>query len=272
MEPGPSPNLTPGANPTVRIGAVSYLNTKPLVYGLHEHLPDAEIIYDLPSRLADQLSAGQLDVALIPSIEYLQDPGYRIISDACIGCRGPVYSVQLMSRKPLDSIETLALDEGSRTSAAMVQILLKHRVNRMPQLEPFPIGSDISELSSDAILVIGDRAMHLSHDGFHEVWDLGEQWCQWANLPFVFAMWVARGSFEDFERVQDALSVARDRGLKHLPEIARQESPHVGLTQSQCHDYLLNNLYFFLGPEEQQGLDLFFEEAQKLELLGTRTP
>ena len=272
MKSETSAHLSDHGKPVVRIGAVSYLNTKPLVYGLDQLLPEAEIVYDLPSRLADQLSTGQLDVALIPSIEYLLNPDYTIISDACIACRGPVYSVQLISRKPIEEIKTLALDEGSRTSVAMVQILLSQRFNRIPQLEPFPIGSHISELSSDAVLVIGDRAMHLSNDDFCEVWDLGEEWCRWSTLPFVFAMWVARASFsEHFTRVQSALSTARDQGVKQLAEIARQESAHVQLSQSQCHDYLQNNLHFYLGPEEQQGLELFFDHAQKLELLPGHT-
>ena len=272
MTSPPAFNSPADDSSTVRIGAVSYLNTKPLVHGLQQLLPDAEIVYDLPSRLADELATGKLDVALIPSIEYLQQPGYTIISDACIACRGPVYSVQLLSRKPIEEIETLALDEGSRTSVAMVQILLKQQFNLMPRLEPFPIGSDISELPSDAVLVIGDRAMHLSNHGFHEAWDLGEQWCHWSGLPFVFAMWVARQSFsEHFERVQAALSTARDQGLEHLEEIAGEESSHVQLSQSQCLTYLRDNLHFQLGSQEQQGLELFFDQAQKLDLLPSRT-
>src|SRR3954471_5186769 len=114
-------------HPEIRIGAVSYLNTKPLVYGLAERLPQADVVYDFPSRLADRLAAGDLDVALIPSVEFFQDPSYSIVSDACIGCRGPVWSVKLFSRVPPPQIRTLALDEGSRTSVALVRILLKER-------------------------------------------------------------------------------------------------------------------------------------------------
>ncbi|MFP6649503.1 MAG: MqnA/MqnD/SBP family protein, partial [Pirellulaceae bacterium] len=103
---------------SLRIGAVSYLNTKPLVFGLEKMLPTAELVFDLPSRLADDLAAGQLDIALIPTVEYFQDPSYRVVSDACIACRGPVLSVSLLSRCPIEEIRTLALDEGSRTSVA----------------------------------------------------------------------------------------------------------------------------------------------------------
>ena len=100
----------------LRIGAVNYLNTKPLVCGLEQLAPQAEIVFDLPSRLADGLAAGQLDVALIPSVEIFQNPTYTLVSDACIACRGPVLSVKLFSRVPPAEIRTLALDEGSRTS------------------------------------------------------------------------------------------------------------------------------------------------------------
>src|SRR5437773_2975842 len=123
----------------MRIGAVSYLNTKPLVYGLAELAPQHELLFDLPSRLADDLAAGRLDVALIPSIEFFKDPSYTIVSDACIACRGPVRSVKLFSRVPLPAIQTLALDEGSRTSAALVRILLLERFGIEPTLRPLPI-------------------------------------------------------------------------------------------------------------------------------------
>ena len=139
----------------LRIGAVSYLNTKPLVYQLDTILPTAEIIYDLPSRLSDDLARGALDIALIPSVESFQDSSYRVISDACIACRGPVLSVKLLSRCPFAEIETLALDEGSRTSAALARILLQQRFQRTPSLQPFPIGSAIDETTADAVLLIG---------------------------------------------------------------------------------------------------------------------
>src|SRR5260221_1678380 len=143
----------------MRIGAVSYLNTKPLVYRLAELAPEHELGFDLPSRLADELAAGRLDVALIPSIEYFQRSDYTIVSDACIACRGPVRSVKLLSRVPLEQIGTLALDEGSRTSAALVRILLHERFGLKPKLLPFPIDARPESIVADALLLIGDRAM-----------------------------------------------------------------------------------------------------------------
>ena len=140
----------------MRIGAVSYLNTKPLVYGLAELAPQHELVFDLPSRLADDLAAGRLDVALIPSIEFFKNPTYTIISDACIACRGPVRSVKLFSRVPPTDIRTLALDEGSRTSAALVRILLRKRFGIEPTFVPLPIDARPESVAADALLLIGD--------------------------------------------------------------------------------------------------------------------
>ncbi len=108
----------------MRIGAVNYLNSKPLVYGFEQSAPGLRLLYDLPSRLADSLAAGRLDVALVTSVEWLRQPGHVIVSDACVACRGPVLSVKLYFRVPPTEVRTLALDEGSRTSAALAQILL----------------------------------------------------------------------------------------------------------------------------------------------------
>src|SRR6186997_234671 len=143
----------------IRVGAVNYLNTKPLIYGFERFATGAELLLDYPSRLADALAAGSLDIALIPSIEFFQDPTYTIVSDACIGCRGPVLSVKLFSRVPVEQIKTLALDEGSRTSAALVRILLKERFGLVPQTEPLPLGNALADSRADAVLLIGDRAI-----------------------------------------------------------------------------------------------------------------
>ena len=246
-----------------RIGAVSYLNTKPLVYRLGEFAPDAEVVYDLPSRLADDLASGELDVALIPSVEFFQDPSYTIISDACIGCRGPVLSVKLLSRVPVDQIRTLALDEGSRTSVALVRILLQQRFGLRPELAPFPIGCAIEATETDAVLVIGDRAIHPPADRFVEQWDLGDQWCRWSELPFVFAMWTARGNTE-LDGIDTALRSARDAGLANLEQIAKDEARAVDLTYNECLSYLRDNLYFHLGPHEQRGLEMFYQHAAEI--------
>lgn len=255
-------------NQPIRLGAVSYLNTRPLVYGLEGRRANLDLMFDLPSRLADRLAAGDLDVALIPSIEYFQNPHYRIVSDACIGCRGPVLSVKLLSRVPTSQIRSLALDEGSRTSAALTRILLKHKFGLSPRLEPLPIGSGVEATSADAVLLIGDRAIHPPSEGFVEEWDLGDQWCRWSELSFVFAMWVARPVVST-PGLADSLEAARDDGVAHLTEIARVESGVVNLSEADCLSYLRDNLYFYLGPREQRGLELFRRYAAQFDLAPT---
>jgi chorismate dehydratase len=253
------------ANAKVRIGAVNYLNTKPLVFGLTELAPQAEVLFDLPSRLADGLADGRYDVALIPSIEAFQDPTYSIVSDACIACRGPVLSVKLFCRVPPGEIRTLALDEGSRTSVALARILLKQRHQIEPRLEMLPIGDSLEATTADAVLLIGDRAIHSPPGQFVEIWDLGDQWRRWVETPFVFAMWVARAG-APLDGVEQALCEARDRGVAALDEIAAAESAALGMTGPQCLSYLRDNLHFHLGEREQAGLESFYRHAAQLGL------
>ncbi|MBX9789977.1 MAG: menaquinone biosynthesis protein [Pirellulales bacterium] len=244
----------------IRVGAVNYLNTKPLIHGLAERAPQAELVLDLPSRLAMRLAAGDLDVALIPSIECFGDPTYSIVSDACIACQGPVLSVKLFSRVSPESIRTLALDEGSRTSAALVQILLDERFGIRPALAPLPIGDSLAQTDADAVLLIGDRAIHSPCEPFTAVWDLGDEWCRWAELPFVFALWTARAGV-DLDGLDVALAEARDLGLQNLDKIATHEAAPLGLTQPECLAYLRDNLHFTFGPRERRGLARFYELA-----------
>jgi chorismate dehydratase len=244
----------------VRVGAVTYLNAKPLIVALAELAPQAEIVIDHPSRLADDLAAGRLDVAMIPSIEYARHPGYTIVSDACIACDGPVRSVKLYGRVPVEDIQTLALDEGSRTSAALACILLKERFGVTPKIQPLPIGASLREARADAILLIGDRGMARTQGVFEFVWDLGEQWGRWTGLPFVFALWIARPGV-DLRGVDKALATARDRGLTRLEEIARREAPNVGISEEDCLSYLRDHLEFRLGQRQRQGLEHFYALA-----------
>lgn len=251
---------------TWRIGAVSYLNTKPLIYGLSEHLPDAELILDLPSRLADRLAAGELDVALIPSVEFLRGDGLVIVSDACIACRGPVRSVRVLFRKPPSEVKTLALDEGSRTSAALAQVLLAERFDVHPVRQQLDINAVISDCNADAILVIGDRAMSLDLSAYCESWDLGEEWLRETGLPFVFAMWVAHKAASP--EICEALQESRDAGLANLDVIVANEAPKYGLTTASCEEYFQRHLHFYLGQRELAGLQLFSNHANSLGLIS----
>jgi chorismate dehydratase len=234
-----------GPSARLRLGAVQYLNTRPLVHGLSQ--AGLDLRFDLPSRLADQLAAGRLDVALIPTVELFRGDGYRVVSDACIACRGPVMSVKLFFRTAVHRVTTLAVDEGSRTSAALARILLAERFGIRPRIETLPIGSGT--------------------DGgaFQLAWDLGDEWCRWTGLPFVFAVWAARrGTFTaGLDRI---LAAARDAGRANLAAIAAAEAAPHGLTVAQCHSYLADNLHYDLGPRERDAVALFQRHAARLGL------
>lgn len=253
-----------------RIGAVSYLNTKPLVYGLDSLADQCSVEYDLPSRLADQLAAGRLDVALIPSIEATTDPDYTIVSDACIGCRGPVWSVKLHSKVAPEEIKSLALDEGSRTSAALTKILLAEKYSTHPEFRQLDIDQDWRRVETDAVLVIGDRAMSSDHQPFPHSWDLGEVWFEWTGMPFVFAMWTASGH-EYLDQLDSLLTSSRNEGLVRLDSIADQNADRYNLTQQQSRRYLSHHLQFKLGADEKAALEHFYQLAAKHHLIPQDT-
>ena len=244
----------------IRIGAVSYLNSKPLVSQLTRLAPAAEMVLDVPSHLADQLASSDLDVALIPSVEAFLDPHYEVVSNACVATHGPVLSVKLYSRVHPGEIKSLALDEGSRTSAALARLMLAERFGVDPQLEQLPLQSTTTDTEADAVLLIGDRAISPPEERFHTVFDLGEEWVRWTGLPFVFAMWVTRTDVE-LNGVGHALASARDLGLQHIRDIAAEGARELGLSKETALNYLTKNLHFHLGEAEKAGLKLFQELA-----------
>ena len=283
----------------MRIGAVNYLNSKPLVYGLEQLAPESQVRFDLPSRLADSLASERLDVALIPTVELFRSPGYSIVSDACVACHGRVLSVKLHFRVPPAIVRTVALDEGSRTSAALTQILLAELHGVSPKWEPLPIGRGLDATAADAVLLIGDRAitsreqearrgewraesseqgagsgeqkqMRREHTGSPlqaqrstcDVWDLGEVWRDWTGLPFVFAMWTARPGVETNE-IAPVLVAARDNGVRHLDEIAAAAASELEISVELATSYLRDNLHFSLGPAERDGLSRFYRLCLK---------
>ncbi len=268
----------------LRIGAVSYLNSKPLIECLPACLPPAsQLTLDLPSRLADQLAGDRIDVGLIPVIEYFrhQTPAsvahdepppasgeaFRMVSDACIACRGPVRSVRIFFRVPPERVGSLAVDEGSRTSVALGRVLLHDRFGLTPELAELPIGQDPHRVQADAVLVIGDRAMKPeTYTGFVENWDLGEEWFRQTQLPFVFAMWVGRASVAD-PHLAGQLELARQQGLARIPDICRREAGRYQLSYADCHDYLTRNIQFTLTPDAHRGLSLFQRKAIQLGLI-----
>jgi chorismate dehydratase len=250
---------------TIRVGAVNYLNTKPLIHELTDLAPNVELVLDVPSRLADLLADGRLDVGLIPAIEYFRAGNYSIVPGLSIASRGPVLSVTLFSKGPWQSIRRVALDAGSRTSAALTQILLRKRYGIAPAIVPLPMDRDADEIEADAVLLIGDRAMRACLPGFERAYDLGQEWHDWTGLPFVYAFWAVRAGVE-LGPVAMAFHEALRRGRRAVGRIAHHEAPRLGLDAGFCRRYLETVISFDLGPRELDGLRRFHELAREVGL------
>jgi chorismate dehydratase len=254
----------------LKVGAVSYLNSKPLVHGVPAtRYGDSLFQLDYPSRLAEGLKTGQYDVALVPSIEYmLGGEQYEIVSNACVAARGPVLSVKVYFRKSPGDVKTLLLDEGSRTSAMLTKVILWEKYGVDPVSLPLPLPSSPWSLPGDAVLVIGDRAMyppddsHMKYGPFVETWDLGEEWLEWTGLPFVFAMWVARKNAPHLEQLSEILAGVRDLGVAQIPEIIAHEAPHLELKPELVERYLTKHLHYQMNSAERHGMQLYFQLAQ----------
>ncbi len=248
------------SNQFVRVGAVSYLNSKPLIHGLADDLAGiGQLSTDLPSRLADQIKSGAIDVGLIPAFEYLKTPGLRLVSNSAIVSRGPVWSVRLFFRNEPSSVKRVALDEGSRTSAALSKLLLHETLGIRPETQMLHMTDDPENVDADAVLLIGDRAMHPENyeHSFRLSWDLGEKWFQWTGLPFVFAGWVTRESSIDEKRLGRMLDEAKHRGRRDVRKICEDCCDSYGLTVDKCLDYLTNYIFFDLNQDAVRGLEEF---------------
>ena len=251
----------------VKVGAVSFLNTKPLIYPLVEdrQFPGSEAIelsLAVPSRLAVELKAGDLDVGLIPIIEYFRaDIEYKIIRGISICSRGPVLSIQLLSRVPIPAIRSVALDTSSRSSRALVQIVLAEKYNLHPEFHSCPPTIDPRGADTDAVLLIGDAALRWLGATDYAL-DLGAEWTTLTGLPFVYACWVAREDIKLGQVPQTLLNTKKD-GIKRIPEIVQIESQRLGFPESLCRDYLTKHIFYELGDSEIAGLKKFYELAVK---------
>ncbi|ASV75125.1 Menaquinone via futalosine step 1 [Thermogutta terrifontis] len=247
----------------LRVGGVVYLNARPLIWALPSLCPWARISFDVPSRLASQLAAKELDVAIVPAIEAFRSSDYVVLSDACIAAADFARSVVIFSRVPLEKVRTLAVDAASRTSAAVSRILLAEKYGVFPEVRELPLGDDPASLDCDAILMIGDRAMTVKRPPLPHVHDLAAEWCSWTGLPLVFAVWVAHSPERDWSHVARIFAAARDRGLAALDIIARKAAADLGLSYTLCYEYLTRDLHFTMGPKEHESLDLFGRLAAK---------
>ena len=245
----------------LRLAAVGYLNTEPLIHDLLGD-PGFAIVSDVPSRVADRLHSGECDLGLIPSVEYAFGE-YAIVPGISLASRGPVRSVNLYHRVPLDQIQRVALDVSSRTSVALTRVLLHERLGRDPEYQAGSPNIAAMLEQVDAALVIGDPALYYEGDAARL--DLGEEWFGVTGLPFVFAFWA--GPLGAVTAAQVArLQEAAERGLRQIRTVALAYNGHAERA-SLNEDYLRHNMVYALGESELAGLREFYRRAHALQLI-----
>jgi len=259
----------------IRIGAVEYLNARPLVFGL-ERESRFDVRFDLPARCAELLHAGDTDLGLIPSIEYLRAPSgpdaYRIVPGLAIASRGPVASVAIYTTRDMRDVRSIALDTSSRTSVALTRVMCAKAFGIAPVFEPR--GPDLPSMleRADAALIIGDNALFLG-EGVVSVGrgaearqvtvqkiDLGALWMTTTGLPFVYAFWAGRPDMLTTADIA-VLRSTRDEAVKRPEEVAAVYYPGDPARQAVAEAYLRDNIWYSLGPEELAGLQQFYSYA-----------
>jgi chorismate dehydratase len=245
----------------IRLGAVGYLNARPLVHGLDQRTDLFDVRFDVPSECATLLHEGRIDLGMIPSIEYLRGPEpYRIVPDLGIVSDGAVASVALFSRVPLSRVRRICLDTSSRTSAGLTRVLCREAWGIDPEFETVSPDVAAAVEGCDAALLIGDPALFLDHDaaGLTKI-DLGAEWTRLTGLPFVWAFWAGRRRAIDGAGVA-ALQDARDRGTSDSDRIAED---YCGSARADvCRRYLRDNIRYRLGDRETQGLWRYYDLAR----------
>src|SRR5262245_51109156 len=266
----PSTRFAGSGQEPVRLGAVGYLNARPLTWALDRASGRWRVRYDLPAVCARLLYDNEVDLGLVPSIEYLRSDDYRFVPGVGIGSRGPVASVALFTRVSVERIRHIALDTSSRTSVTLIRVLSHHRYRIAPEFVPH--GPDLAAMvrDYDAGLLIGDPALEADAAalGVTKI-DLGEEWTDMTGLPFVYAAWTGRTGAIDAEHVR-LLQQAQAEGVASYSAIAAEYgNNHAGAT-NRALAYLRDNMRYGLGADEEKGLQLFLDYAADLGLAAKR--
>ncbi|MDG1891020.1 MAG: menaquinone biosynthesis protein [Verrucomicrobiota bacterium] len=236
-----------------RVGSVPYLNSVPLTHGIAE-----QVVFAPPSQLAGMLRNGTLDAALVSITEALLHPGYRILDGVAVASDGPVMSVCLASKVPLEAIEVVHCDPASLTSINLLKVLLQEKgiQPRWQPLTDYPSAHD-----KEAVLLIGDAAITFQQSRPpHRIWDLGAAWKTLTGLPFVYAVWAIRQGCDDLALL-NILSQAKARGSQEIAVLVAEESRF-------DHDfrvaYLGKAIRYELGEREKAGIDLFIDKLSSV--------
>lgn len=248
-----------GGQPPWRLGVVSFLNSRPLIAGL-EHNPDVRLCYEVPSRLSDGLAAGVYDAALIPVIDLLRrDCDLRIVSDACIACRGETLTVRVFSTVPPEQVRRIHIDSDSHSSMALVQLLWPELYRQPVEFVRADAATDLADRES--VLLIGDKVVGVDPRRYRYQVDLGGAWKTWTGLPFVFAVWAAPrgGSSAALHRL---LGGARDVGVRRTAQIAVEFGPALGWPVPLAQDYLQRYICYHLTDQHAEGMMRFLDLAR----------
>lgn len=247
-----------------RVGSVSFLNAKPLIYGLDAD-PRIALHLEVPSRLLDGLQARRFDVALLPVIDYQRMPGLRVIPAGGIGCDGPTLTVRLFSRWPLEQTQTLLCDTDSHTSVALARVIFAERYGIRPTF--VDLSSDLARDPATPRLLIGDKVItDEPQDCTHQL-DLGHAWKELTGLPFVFATWMGPRD-ADLGDLPEILTTARVRGLAAIEQIVAEHAPKHRWPLPIARQYLESYLRFEIGARQLEAIRLFHQLAAKHGVYG----
>lgn len=266
----------PAASP-IRLGAVDYLNVRPLVHGLDAE-PMFTLRFDPPSLCARLLHDGSIDLGMIPTIAYQHREGYRVVPGAAIGSEGPVASVALFTKVPVDRIRTVAADTSSNTSVALLRVLCAEHFDIAPELIPAAPDLRAMAASADAALLIGDPALYADHEalGLEKI-DMGEAWTSMTGLPFVWAFWAGRESAvgkAGVARLQQARREGEAEADRIAEAYAREYARRTGTPADPglSRRYLRENIKYELGERELAGVERFHASARRLGVVSRSEP
>jgi chorismate dehydratase len=280
------------------ISIVQYLNTAPLVWGFTNGPLKGkyDLSFTVPSQCAEALRSGAADIAIIPAIEYQRIEDLVVLQDLAIASKERVRSLLLIAKKPIDQVSRIALDQSSRSTQALTCILCAEHWKIRPEL--FETSPDVREMleHADAAMLIGDPALRISivaegeaHPGLNGqiicqaatlgitgeeilyVYDLVGEWKRFTGLPAVLAIWAARRDMATPEVAAD-FSASRDFGMEHIAAISLEAARELELPAQALESYLRENIDFTLDTENQRGLELYFQKAAQLGLIGEAKP
>jgi chorismate dehydratase len=256
-----------------RISLVHYLNAAPLGWAfLHGPYRDCfEVIPASPANCADQLLLGEVDIGVIPSIEYQRIPNLQIVPGISISSLEKVRSLLLIMPKGKKTVHSVALDNCSRTTVALAKILLQETMGLHPEFVSHP--PDINRMLDrcDAALLIGDAALQIDLEDYHTT-DLVEAWVRWQNKPFVCAFWACRKDAVLPPDINSIFLEVRDWGLKHFRDIAIAYAETLNLPAPFLENYLAQNIDYSLSSAHIEGLLEFYNQAHKLGLIPELKP